>query len=82
MARQETVKLVTGFIAEICEIDEKTILANGKLVGYGLDSVRVLDLIMAVEDALDVEISENDPKLASVQTVEDLASLIDERRGE
>ncbi len=80
MAPENTITLVSRLVAEICEIDQKTVRSESKLVGLGLDSVRVLDLLMAVEDALDIELSENDPALADVQTVADLAALIEKRR--
>jgi acyl carrier protein len=80
MPSNESINLVTRLIAEICEIDQAKIQKNGKLMGFGIDSVRLLDLIMALEDELGVEISENDPELATVQTVEDMAALIERRR--
>lgn len=46
-----------------------------------MDSVRILDLLMAVEEEYDIEISESDPELASIDTVLDLSRLIDRRRG-
>lgn len=66
-------------IAEICDVNVKTIVDTGKLVGYGLDSVRVLDLIMALEDKYDIEIDETDPELAEVSTVIELSELVDRR---
>lgn len=80
MANENTITMLSRLIAEICEIDRKIVRPEGKLVGLGLDSVRVLDLLMAVEDELDIELSENDPALGNVQTVADLATLIDNRR--
>lgn len=81
MSKEETVKLVVRLISEICEIDKDKVTVTGKLVGFGLDSVRILDLIMAVEEELDIEISENDPELGGVQTVDDLVGMIERRRG-
>lgn len=66
-------------IAEICEIDVAAIKEDGKLVGYGLDSVRILDLIMAIEDEFEVEIEETDPELAEIQRVKELAHMVDRR---
>ena len=68
-------------IAEICDIDAGKIRDSGKLLGYGLDSVRVIDLLIAIEEAYGVEISETDPALGKVHTVADLRLLVDERRG-
>ena len=82
MANEKTVAKLREHIADICAIPARSIKEEGKLVGYGLDSVRVLDLIMALEDEYDIEISESDPELAAVQTVAELADLVDRRRGE
>lgn len=80
MSNTDTLQLVIRLISEICEVDAGIVKSEGTVVGYGLDSVRVLDLIMAVEEELDIEISESDPALAGVRTVADLAKLIDSRR--
>ena len=77
---QETLALVTRLIEELCGLEAGKVMPEGKIIGYGLDSVRVLDLLMAVEDALDIELSENDPELGTVQTVADLAALVEKRR--
>jgi len=46
-------------------------------LGYGLDSLRMVDLVVALEDAFTVSINETDPALASVATVRDLADYVD-----
>ena len=53
-------------------IDESTDLVNG----LGLDSFKVLDLLMEVEDEFDISIPMN--VLADVRTVKDLALRIEE----
>jgi len=80
MADDSTIKTLSKLIADTCAIAVGTIKPEGKLVGYGLDSVRVLDLIMALEDEYDIEINETDPELAEIQTVAELAGLVDRRR--
>lgn len=81
MARQDTLETVKRFIADVCAVDLAAVQPNGKLLAYGLDSVRLLDLVMAVEDRYGLEIGDSDPELAAVETVADLAALIDRRRG-
>lgn len=75
----ETLPKLKSLIAEICDVEEQTIVEKGKLVGYGLDSVRVLDLIMALEDEYGLEIDETDPELAEISTVKELADLVARR---
>jgi acyl carrier protein len=81
VAKSETLETVKRFIAEVCAVDLATVQPAGKLLAYGLDSVRLLDLIMAVEDRYGLEIGESDPDLAGVETVADLAAFIDRQRG-
>lgn len=67
-------------IADLCGIDEAVITDGGKLAGYGLDSVRVLDLLFAMEEEFDIELSEHDPGLAKVETLTQLAAHIQKVR--
>ena len=77
---EDTLETVKRFIAEVCAVDLSTVQPSGKLLAYGLDSVRLLDLILAVEDRYGLEIGDSDPELATVETVADLAAFIDRRR--
>lgn len=81
MSKSETLETVKRFIAEVCAVDLATVQPGGKLLAYGLDSIRLLDLIMAVEDRYGLEIGDSDPELATVETVADLAAFIERRRG-
>jgi acyl carrier protein len=77
----DTLETVKRFIADVCAVDLAVVQPAGKLLAYGLDSVRLLDLILAVEDRYGLEIGDSDPELATVETVADLAAFIDRRRG-
>lgn len=70
---------IKEFIADVCAIDVAEVRDEGKLLGYGLDSVRVIDLLLAIEEELGVEISESDPELANVHTVADLIAFVTRR---
>jgi acyl carrier protein len=76
----DTLEALRSLIAETCAVDRAIVRADGKLVGFGLDSVRLLDLILAIEERFDVSVNESDPELATVQTVADLVTLIERRR--
>lgn len=76
----DTLETVKRFIAEVCAVELASVQPGGKLLAYGLDSVRLLDLVMAVEHRYGLEIGDSDPELAEVVTVADLAALIDRRR--
>ena len=66
-------------IAEVCAVDAAAVQPHSRLLAFGLDSVRLLDLLLAVEDAFGLEIGDSDPELAAVETVGDLVALIERR---
>ncbi len=76
----EVLTAVKCELATVCGVEREVIRDDGNLLGYGLDSVRSLDLILAMEGQFDIEISEHDPALAKVVTVRDLAALVDAKR--
>jgi acyl carrier protein len=78
----DTLDTIRALVSEICAVDRSTVKADGKLVGFGLDSVRLLDLILAIEDRFGLTIHESDPDLVKVQTVADLVAMVDKRRSE
>lgn len=75
---QETVDTVKRLLAETCAIDAGEIREDGRLVAYGLDSVRVMDFVIAIEDAYDVRIKQADAP--GLQTVADVAAYIEQHR--
>lgn len=81
MATDRILERLRELVAELCDLESGKVRPEGKLLGYGMDSVRVLDLLMALEDEYGVDLPETDPELASVQTVSDLAALVERRRG-
>jgi acyl carrier protein len=72
-----TVARVKLVIAEVCAIEPATVHEEGFLLGYDIDSLRTVELIMALEQAFELELSEQDPRLRTVQTVRDLAAFVD-----
>lgn len=73
----QIIELVTP-IAEgrVATIDENT----GLTAELGLDSLKVMDLVVAVEDHFDISVPIN--TLAEVRTVGDFATLIQKSLGE
>jgi len=80
VAQPAVIDIVKRFIADVCAVDQAAVQSQSRLLGFGLDSVRLLDLLLAVEERFGLELSESDPELAVVETVGDLAALIDRRR--
>ena len=81
MARTETLETIAEFIADVCAVNRATVKPESKLLAFGLDSIRLLDLIMAVEERYGLQLSESDPELATIETVRDLADLVERRMG-
>ena len=80
MAQESIIEIIRRSIADICAVDAAAIQPHSRLLGFGLDSVRLLDLLLAVEETFGLQMSESDPELAAVETVSDLVALIARRR--
>jgi acyl carrier protein len=81
MPDPDVLEVVKMHLADLCGLDRSAIRAEGELIGYGLDSVRALDFLIAMEEEYGVELSEHDPALARVRTVRELVDFIQQRRG-
>lgn len=80
MTEDTLLETIREHLARICALEPGEIETSGKLVGYGLDSIRAVELILTLEEELGVELSEHDPELSRVETLEQLADLIGRRR--
>lgn len=78
MPHPDTVARLIELVADASALDPSEVRPDGKLRGYGLDSVRVVDLIVSIEDVFGVTVNTED--LVTVHTVNDLADYIDRRR--
>ena len=50
---------VTKIIADVFEIELAQVVADRDLMAYGIDSARMMDLVVALEDAFDIEIPDS-----------------------
>ena len=67
---------VRDLIAEALDINPENITESSNIVDdLGADSLDVVELIMALEDAFDVEVS--DDKAQSLKTVQDVIDYIE-----
>jgi len=76
MDQTDTVKRL---LAEICGIESASIRDDGRLVSYGLDSVRATDFIIAIEEEFGVFVNQADA--AELRTVADVVAYIKQHRG-
>ena len=65
-------------IAEAADADIAEVKPDGRLRGYGIDSVRVVELVLSIEETFGVKVKNDD--LARLQTVRELARYIDEHK--
>jgi acyl carrier protein len=63
-------------LAFVCAIDPEHVRRDAWLIEYGLDSLRSMELILALENHFDIEI-ENEA-VARLTTVGDVINLIEE----
>ena len=81
MNHQDVVARLADILIPIAEGRVETIGADTQLTGeLELDSLKVMDLVLAVEDEFDISIPIN--ALADVKTVGDLAVQIQKALGE
>jgi acyl carrier protein len=78
----ETLNGVKNAIAEVCGIAVAAVREEAFLIAYDIDSLRTVELLLALEETFGVETSENDPRLQEVRTVRDLATLVGRLRQE
>jgi acyl carrier protein len=68
---------VRQVIAEVCALDAAEVREEGFLLGYNVDSLRKMELLIGLEETFGIEVSEQDPRLRQVRTVGDLAAFVD-----
>jgi len=76
----KTIDRLRQLIAESCEIEPHGISETARLRGYGIDSVRVMDLMLSVEEEFAIQFRMEE--LESVLTVGDLATYVDRLRSQ
>lgn len=70
-----TLEKLIPLIADAADVDAAEIKAEARLRGYGIDSVRVVELVVGIEEVFGVKVRNQD--LATLHTVADLAAYID-----
>jgi acyl carrier protein len=69
---------IQTLIAQVCMVDRDTVSGNSRLLAFGIDSIRVFELMMDIEE--DFEIQMEPEKLAGVTTVKQLAEYVEALR--
>ena len=66
---------VTKIVAEVCHVEHTDVVADRNLMSYGLDSARAMDLVVALEDLFEVEIS--DEVIIQLRTANDIVRALE-----
>ena len=75
----DTMEKVVTLLSEQLGVDKDKITADSDVVkDLGADSIDVVQLLMAMEDEFGVTVTEDDA--SNLKTVEDIVSLIDNRK--
>ena len=72
----DTLQGVKAAVAEVCGIASTTVRDEAFLIAYDIDSLRKVELLLALEETFGVKAEESDPQLLDVRTVRDLATFI------
>lgn len=70
----EVLAEIERLVAEVCGVDVGLVRADGRLLEYGLDSVRAVDLVVRVEESFGIVVS--DEQAATLRTVGDVAEHV------
>lgn len=73
--------IVARAVSRVCGLQAAQVCAEGELLGYGLDSLRSMELICELEEELGLQIDEADPRLLEVRTLRQFAGVVDGMRG-
>ena len=68
---------LTEIIAEKTKLNAEDVKADLNLEASGLDSFARIELILVIEEAFDIELS--DSESANVATIDDIVKLIEEK---
>ena len=76
MAEGSTLQRLQSIIGEVCAISPASVGSAARLRGYGLDSVRIMELILVLESEFKVQFKVEE--IGEIVTVGQLAEHIDQ----
>lgn len=79
MKANHVVQTVCSIISEVCGVDAKQIGPDVRLAAYGFDSIRAINLLLALEEAFSISIP--DEVAPRVRTMREVVSYLEERLG-
>jgi acyl carrier protein len=76
----ETLARLRVAIADACTVSPELVVPPARLRGYGIDSVRLMNLMLTIEEQFDVHFDLEE--LEHVRTVGDLVAYVDRLQGQ
>lgn len=77
MDAQRVLTTLAELVAKKARVDRARVTPGARLIDFGLDSVRALELVVDLEQTFGLEIPDQD--LAGAQTVGDIARYLERR---
>ncbi len=74
-ATNETVERIRKVVAQVCLVEVAEINKDARLLAFGLDSVRVLELMMCMEEEFEIQLEPG--QLDEIFTVGELAEYVE-----
>lgn len=74
-----TREIIADLVAQKFRVERAKIRPNSRLVDFGVDSVRAMDLVVELEFQFGISISDRD--IAAFTTLEDMARFVDAAKG-
>ena len=76
MSEQDIFKQIKNLVVELLEVDEAEVVPEASFVDdFSADSLDLIELITAVEEAFKIEIPDDD--MAELKTVQDAVSYVE-----
>lgn len=70
-----TLERIRSVVGQVCTVDPSSIPDNARLLAFGVDSIRVIDLVLSLEEEFSVQLEPE--RLFEVTTVTELARYIE-----
>ncbi|MBX3468065.1 MAG: acyl carrier protein [Planctomycetes bacterium] len=70
-------QVLADLVARKTRVDASRVVPGARLIDFGLDSVKAMELVVELEQAFDLAI--DDQELADMETLGDIAAYIERR---
>lgn len=70
--------VIAGLVVEKFRVDRSRVKPTSRLIDFGIDSVRAMELIVELERLYDLSIPDQD--LTELETLEDIARYLERRK--